>query len=240
MTNCEVIIGTVGYPIKKQRVFADVDLVEMTEARQIPPGTGTARKLKTEMPGHLRCTVQVSGYFFEPPPKGASLKGDISHYGGFQVNPETVGLWKRQVAFATELDARMLVLITPPSIRPSEANISRMTDFFSAMDRQGLAIAWEPHGPWEYSQAEQFARDNNLILAVDPLRDPAPVGPVAYFRLGPFASMGSRMGVYDLERIAEAAAGFSTAYCLFDTQKALDDARNLKKIVSDEEVDYDF
>lgn len=236
----ELIIGTVGYPIRKQRVLAEVDMVEMTEARQIPPGKGTGRRLRSEMPGHSACSIQISSYFVDDPPAGASLKGAIKAYGDFQVTDESMGLWKRQTDFAKELRAKILVLITPPSIRPSDANIQKMTAFFSSIDRQGLDIAWEPHGPWEFEYAADFALQNNLVLAVDPLRDAAPLGPLAYFRLGPFSSMGSRVGVYDLEQIAEAASSFETAYCVFDTPKSLDDAKNLKKIVDGEEFDYEF
>jgi uncharacterized protein YecE (DUF72 family) len=52
------------------------------------------------------------------------------------------------------------------------------------------------------------------------------------------------MGVYELEQIAlavdECKAG--TVYCIFETQRAVDDARNLKEMllsgIDDNEFDY--
>lgn len=240
----EIIIGTVGFPIKKQQVFSQVDMVELTDARQIPPGAKAARHMKKDMPGHVAVSVQISNYFIESPPEGASLKGNPSAYGGFRISDESLSLWQRQLDFATELDAKALVLITPAHITPSSSNVEKMAAFWSTVKRNNLPIVWEPHGPWETEQARNFAQEYNLVLAVDPLRDQAPEGKLAYFRFGPFASMGSRLSVYELENILHAAQGFDTVYCVFDTQRALDDARNLKKILEDgfedDTYEYDF
>ncbi len=78
------------------------------------------------------------------------------------------------------------------------------------------------------------------MLAVDPLRDPAPAGPLAYFRMGPFASMGSRVGLYDLERIMEAGESFDRTICVFETPRSFDDARNLKKVLAGDDTGVDF
>jgi hypothetical protein len=107
-----------------------------------------------------------------------------------------------------------------------------MAAFFAAADRRGLSIAWEPHGPWEHPRAAAHAAAAGLVLAVDPLRDPAPAGASAYFRLGPFAALGSRLGVYNLERLADAAQPFAQVTCVLDTPRALDDVRNLRAVLA--------
>lgn len=243
-----ITIGTVGYPIAKQQMLSHVDMVEMTESRHIPPGKKAARHLKKEIPGNVGCTVQISRYFVTPPPKGATLKGDLANYGDFRVTDESMGLWKRQLEFAVEMNAQALVLITPSSIRPSAANVNAMSRFFEHIQRGGLPIIWEAHGPWEREQIFQFATANGLVPAVDPLRDEVPKGDLAYFRFGAFAATGSRMGVYELEQIVATALDCEAkqAFCVFDTHRALDDARNLKKVLSEfgadefDEFDYDF
>jgi uncharacterized protein YecE (DUF72 family) len=242
----KISVGTVGYPIKKSKMIADVDLVEMTEARYIPPGKKAARHLKEELPANTGCTVQVSRFFVTAPDEGITLRGDLSAYGNFQVTDESMSLWQRQLQFAAELEARALVLMTPSSITPSQTNINKMSNFFKTVDRGNMPLVWEAHGPWEFGQILQFAESNNLIPAVDPLRDEVPDFDLAYFRFGAFAASGSRMGVYELEQIAAAAfdCPAGEVFCLFDTHRALDDARNLKKVIaefgSDEFGDFDY
>ena len=244
----KILIGTVGYPIAKSKMLADVDVIEMTESRHIPPGKKAARHLKNDMPANTGCTVQVSKYFVSIPEEGTTLRGDLSAYGHFQVTDESMSLWQRQIQFATEMEARALVLITPASVTPSSTNITAMSRFFKAIDRGNLPLVWEAHGPWEPGQILQFAEANDLIPAVDPIRDDIPDTDIAYFRLGAFAASGSRMGVYELEQMAAAAFDSSAreVFCLFDTHRALDDARNLKKVIADfgsddfDEFDYDF
>ena len=43
--------------------------------------------------------------------------------------------------------------------------------------------------------------------------------------------MGSRIGVYDLERIAVSCRGFERVTAVFGTNRALDDVRNFKKML---------
>jgi uncharacterized protein YecE (DUF72 family) len=234
--------------MKKSKMIADVDLVEMTEARHIPPGKKAARHLRDEMPANAGCTVQVSRYFVAAPDKGITLRGELSAYGNFQVTDESMSLWQRQMQFARELGARALVLMTPSSVTPSRPNIDAMSNFLNSIDRENMPLVWEARGPWEMSQIWQFAEKNNLIPAVDPIRDEVPDFDLAYFRFGAFAASGSRMGVYELEQIAAAALDCAAdeVFCLFDTHRALDDARNLKKVIAEfgsddfDEFDYEF
>ncbi len=239
-----ILIGTVGYPVRNKKFLSDIDVLEMDEAKHIPPGKKAAKHIKESLPQNLATIVTLSKYFIKRPDSKISLKGDANAYGDFQVTDETTKLWKRGIDFALELNATALVLNTPSHITPSYRTVTSMSSFLKNMDRNGLDIFWEPHGPWERSQMEQFARDNNLILAVDPLRDPLFAGETAYFRMGAFAAGGSRMGVYELEQIAESVAmsNSKTVYCLFDTQRALDDAKNLKDTIlslANGEDDYD-
>ncbi|MBN2716623.1 MAG: hypothetical protein JXX14_12270 [Deltaproteobacteria bacterium] len=242
----KISVGTVGYPIKKSKMVTDVDVVEMTESRQIPPGKKAAKHLLADLPATTACTVQVSRYFATPPKTGVTLKGELSNYGHFQVTDENLSLWQRQVQFAEALGARALVLITPPAITPSSANVSAMARFLETVERGSLPLIWEAHGPWESSQIRQFCNDHQLVPAIDPLRDEVPDFDLAYFRFGAFAATGSRMGVYELEQIAAAALDCPAdeVFCVFDTHRALDDARNLKKVLnefgSDDLADFDY
>lgn len=233
MSDPTTLVGTVGYPVGRRRVHADVDVVEIAESRQLPPTRATARKWRGAAPGTVRFTAQLTRFLFDPlpaetpPPVGGVRDG----YGGFRRSDENLALWSRAREFADGLDAEALVLITPAEVTPSSPALARMLELLDAVDREGLALVWEPHGPWEHDRAAEIAAGHGLVLAVDPLRDPPPPGELAYCRLGPFAAMASRVGVYDLERIAAAVAGFGRSYCVFETPRALDDARNLKQLL---------
>jgi len=229
----EFIIGTVGFPIARDRMKDSVDIVEITDARHIPPSAKAARHQRAGAWEDLKYAVQISRFFVESPSSDVSLKGSLGAYGDFQITEETTGLWKRQVEFAAALDAMALVLITPPSVTPSALNVDRMSAFFQKMDPGPLRIVWEPHGPWDHARASAFAAAHGLILAFDPLRDEPEGGEFGYFRFGPFSSMGSRFGVYDLERIIDLGSAYETVCCVFDTRRALDDAKNLKKILEE-------
>jgi uncharacterized protein YecE (DUF72 family) len=225
--------GTVGYPVAEERVHAAVDVVELTAGRHVPPRGSAARRLRAAAPDGLVFTVQVPHTVFltadERP--AIALPGDPQQLGECQTTEENLALWRRGLDFAAGVAAEALVMVTPAWLTPAPANVTRLSRFLAAVDRGGRPLVWEPHGPWEIELAAALARDNELVLAVDPLRDEPPPGPLAYLRLGPFAAMGSRVGVYDLERIAAAARGFDRAFCVFDTPRALDDARNLKQIL---------
>jgi uncharacterized protein YecE (DUF72 family) len=233
-----VRVGTVGFPVRdKRRVLAAVDIVELTDGRFEPPGRAAATRFKRSWPASVDAAVQCSVHLADPPRGDASLPGDPRGYGGFETSEENVALWGRCAEYAAAVEARALVVITPPSFTPGPSNLARMAAFFAAVDRRGLAVVWEPHGPWENRRAAAHAAEMGITLAVDPLRDPAPEGDAAYFRLGPFAAMGSRLGVYDLERLADAAAPFAEVTCVLDTPRALDDVRNLKAVLAGAEVE---
>lgn len=231
MIEPRIQIGTVGFPVSKKLVFADVDLVELTECRGVPPKSSTGKRWRSEAPGRVSFSVQLPEYLHEAPPPGTLLTGDIDGYGLFKSTKENLDLWDKAIRFAKGVEASALVLPTSAGFTPDMSNRKALSGFLKAVDTQGFDIVWEPHGPWETEQAAAFAREQGMVLAVDPLRDPVPEGDFAYFRLGPFAAMGSQMGIYDLERIGEELGRFERAVCVFQTARALDDVRNLKKIL---------
>ncbi|MCP4602033.1 MAG: DUF72 domain-containing protein [Proteobacteria bacterium] len=236
MMETSIRVGTVDFPVTKKLVLADVDVVEITAANPLPPKPSTATKWRKEAPARVDFTVQLPRFLFERPPPGTPLDGDLKAYGSFQVTDETLKLWNKTMRFANGLEARSLILLTPAEFTPTRANRNALSRFLEDVNLSGCEIVWEPRGPWEHEQAAAFALEKGMILAVDPLRDPPPPGRSAYFRLGPFAAMGSRIGVYDLERLTEATIPFEHVTCVFQTPRALDDARNLKKVLAESEL----
>ena len=233
MTKPEIRVGTIGYPVKKQLVRKSVDVVELTEAQSAPPNASTARRWRKEAGPTLAFAVQLPRYLYETPPDKVPFDGSPEAYGQFRTTRENLALFDKTLKFAQVMEAEEMVLLTPQEFTPTPANRRALADFLQAAKLGGRRLVWEPRGPWEHDQAAGFANEMGVVLAVDPLRDQPLSGTVGYFRLGPFAVMGSRVGMYDLERLAEAAGSFERVTCVFATPHALDDARNLKQVISD-------
>lgn len=237
MMETEFQIGVVDFPVAKKLVYQATDIVEISAPyNNGPPKSKIASKWKKEAPPTHIFSVQLPKFLFESPPAGTPLPGDLSRYGKLAATGENLGLWERTVEFARGLGANTLVLLTGPEFTPTKNHIQSLRDFLSAVPREGFSLVWEPRGPWEHETAAMLAEDLQLVLAVDPLRDPPVPGPQnsVYFRLGPFAAMGARLGIYELERLIEAGRPFATVTCVFQTPKALDDVRNMKRALNED------
>lgn len=230
-TNCR--IGTIGFPMAKNKIYPHVSWVELSDTYTSLPRAKTAKSWRASAPGHVTFSFQLPRYLFETPPKGTPLPGDANGYGGFKATQENRQLLEKTLQVADILTSDILVLSTPAEFTPAKPLVDALGELLTAVSLEGRTIVWQPQGPWEPELAMRTAERLNLLLAVDPLRDPAPPGDLAYFRLGPFAAMGSRVGVYDLERLVEAAAPFEKTIIVFETPRALDDVRNLKKVLEE-------
>jgi uncharacterized protein YecE (DUF72 family) len=226
-----VRVGTVGFPVSKRNLFGRVDVVELSDTFNAIPKSRTGKKQREETPANVSYTVELPKHLFVPPPPGTQLPGDAARYGGFQTSDENLKLFERTVRYADALGADTLVLITPPEFTPAKPKTEALFSFLKTVDRGQKKLVWQPGGPWEIERAADFAAQMDVVPAVDPLRDPPPVGPFCYLRLGPFSVMGSRVGVYDLEQIAGIVQPFEDATVVFDTPRAFDDAKNLKNVL---------
>ncbi len=223
-------IGTIGYPVAEKLLYPHVDIIELQMTRRSVPKAAVAKKIREAAPERVRFSVAMPSVFFESPKEGGKLGGELENYGQFQVSEENRRLFDRLNRFADNLLSDTLVLLTPAEFTPTPAMREALSRFLDAMPVGDRTIVWQPSGPWTDTQAVSFAKALGVVVAVDPLRDEPPRGQTAYFRLGPFAAMGSRVGVYDLERIIAAAESFETAAVVFETAHALDDVRNLKQM----------
>ena len=233
VTLTNIRVGTIGFPVNKQKLYPHVDTVELMETHLMVPRPTTGSRWREEAPSRVTFTIQLPRYLFEVPPPGTPLPGELTKYGGFRTSEENTKLFDRTLKLADRLEAHMLVLITPVAFTPAKANRDALKGFLQAASPSSKSIVWQPSGPWDHHQAVAYAEEIGAVLAVDPLRDEPPDCAVAYFRLGPFAAMGSRVGVYDLERLRERAIRFKRTTVVFGTPRALDDVRNLKAVIQE-------
>jgi uncharacterized protein YecE (DUF72 family) len=103
---------------------------------------------------------------------------------------------------AAALEARCLVLQTPPEVRPTAANKKRLAALFDRIPREGTVRCWEPSGLWERDETIATARAIGVLPVLDVAHEvPAP-GLILYTRLRALGK-SSALGAAAVERIAE-------------------------------------
>jgi uncharacterized protein YecE (DUF72 family) len=129
------------------------------------------------------------------------------------------------------LQARCLVLRTPPEVTPAQVWRDRIAKAFQGFPRDATHVVWEPSGVWETETAAEQARSWGVVLAVDPARDPVPSGPIAYLRLRALGETRA-FGPIALERIVRAVGGERReVFAVIETDTALAEAKRLRQLV---------
>lgn len=119
-------------------------------------------------------------------------------------------------AAATELEARCILVPTPPAVTPTDVNRKRLAALVERIPHDAVTLAWEPHGVWEIDDAARCARKLGLTLVVDPAREVVPPGAVAYFRLRGLGE-NARLSPAALERVANELRERREAYVVVET-----------------------
>src|SRR5580658_6050158 len=176
------------------------------------PSLTTLKRWRKAVPPHFAFTV-VAG------PELAALRpGEALDKGRALV-----------AAAADVLEARSILLPTPAEVTPSAVWRERLARVAEGFLRDVTNLVWEPRGVWEIEDAAVLARKLGLVLAVDAARDPVPAGPVAYARLRALGETRS-YGTSALERVVRAIGPRRDAYVVFETDKALVEAKALRRI----------
>jgi uncharacterized protein YecE (DUF72 family) len=128
------------------------------------------------------------------------------------------------------LQARVIVLPTPPDVTPSKLSRDRVAKVLEKLPRDASAVVWEPSGLWENEDAADQAKAWDVVLGVDPARDALPAGPVCYGRMR--AVGGTRaFSTAALQKIADKIGERRDAYVIIETTGALKEAKTLRGLV---------
>lgn len=128
------------------------------------------------------------------------------------------------------LQARCFVLRTPPEVTPSSLWRDRIAKLVERVPHDATRFVWEPSGVWETVDAASQARAWDVVLAVDPAREPVPPGPVAYLRMRALGETRS-FGTIALERVVRGVGQRRDAFVVIETDTALAEAKRLRQIV---------
>ncbi|AKV02422.1 hypothetical protein AKJ09_09085 [Labilithrix luteola] len=134
------------------------------------------------------------------------------------------------LATATTLEARVLLIQTPPSVTPGKLWRDRLAGVLDRLRSEVTTLVWEPTGLWELDEAAAQAKKWGVTLAVDPARDEVPAGSVSYGRLR--AIGGTRaFSTAALERIAAKIGERRDAYVIIETTSALKEGKTLRGLL---------
>lgn len=154
----------------------------------------------------------------------------------------SVAVFKRMKDICKALRARIMLLQSPASFKPTKENITRMADFFAGINRRGLVLVWEPRGQW-HSQPEQIkkvCKKFKLIECVDPFRNEllcTGKEKIAYFRLHGFGLTSmynykfSKIELNELKEKIKALKGIKSVYTMFNNRYMYENALQFAKIM---------
>lgn len=134
-------------------------------------------------------------------------------------NTESDAALATTLEHADALEARCLVLITPPEVTPTPLNKKRLAALVERLPRDVVTLAWEPRGIWSPYETAIVARELDLAIVSDTTREPAGKGNVLYTRLRGIGS-GARSSAGGLERVREAFLGRREVYAVIECDGA--------------------
>jgi uncharacterized protein YecE (DUF72 family) len=190
--------------------FLEVALGEAGDKRAM--SVATMRKWRKAVPPHFDFCVIVG-------PNVAKLKASAALEAELEAAKGAIDA----------LQARCLLIRTPADVTPSTVWRDRMSKLLDRLPRDATRVVWEPRGVWEIDDAAVAAKRWDIVLAVDPSRDPVPAGPVAYGRLRALGETRS-YGASALERVVQAIGPRRDVYIVFETDKALVEAKTLRRL----------
>lgn len=234
-----ILVGTCGFREAQQRVFRDLDMVEVQKTFYQPPKPETARRWRQRAgPGFAFAvkawqliTHRSSSPTFrrlKEPLDGAQLQ----ECGDFRWNATTRMAWQRTQDIADGLEAEAVVLQTPKSFAAEADNLDRLRLFLERADRRGRYLVFEPRGAsWTPELIEDLAEDLGLVHGVDPFLGDTATPDRPYYRLHGRPAYNYRYQYTDseLDWLARLAEQSDQSRVLFNNDAMGEDARRLKQ-----------
>lgn len=242
-----VHVGTCGYRFydpgddwhdrdaSKLQAYSDAfEVGELNRTFYSLPQVSTAERWRREAVDGFEFTLKAWQAMTHPwsSPTWNDHRDDVpdnrtDEVGWLQPSDVVFEAWERTREIATALDARVVVVQTPPSFDCTDEHETNLRELFGTVDRGGLTVAWEPRGDWpdHPDRVADLCDDLDLIHVVDVMRaGPVSDGEAAYTRLH-----GLNDDPYDydydytaaeleqlVDRIEALAVDHERVYCLFN------------------------
>lgn len=232
-------VGCCGFPKRRQTYFEHFDLVEIQQTFYEPPKLDTVEGWREKAPPGFSFTLkawQLITHEASSPTyrkmKQAIPESECGRYGSFRPTDELFAAWNRTLEVAQVLQARVVVFQCPASFKPTPDNVANMRTFFRQIDRERLALAWEPRGPWPDSLVRELCQELNLIHCVDPFQRSSVHGAPAYFRLHGRSGYRYRYTEEDLAQLKTWCEQLADVYCLFNNVYMWESALRCRQLLA--------
>lgn len=234
-----ILVGCCGFSLPRARYFRTFRLLEIQQSFYEPPSLQTAQRWRSLAPEGFIFTLKAWQLITHEPtsPTYRRLRTSIepaerSYYGSFKPTPQVLAAWERTRDIARALDAPLVVFQCPASFKPVPPNLTNMRSFFSGIQRDNLAMAWEPRGTWPQELVRSLCQEMDLIHCVDPFVGPAVWGSMNYFRLHGITGYGYSFTQEDLRRLFSWCSG-KPSWVLFNNFTMAQDASRFQMLLGE-------
>jgi len=234
-----VRVGTCGFREAQQRIFRDLDLVEVQKTFYQPPKLETARRWRERAgPGFdfaVKAWQPITHRSSSPTYRRLKEPLDeaqLGECGDFRWNATTRMAWQRTQDIADALAAEAVVLQTPKAFGPDAENLVRLRRFLERADRRGRYLVFEPRGPaWSRDLVAELAEELGLVHGVDPFLGDTATPDRPYYRLHGRPAYNYRYQYTDpeLDWLLRLAEHSDRSRVLFNNDAMGSDARRLKR-----------
>lgn len=244
-------IGTVDIPERtdRERYFRELTYLELSALFAGPLKPSAISRWAELAPKGALGLVAPWVLTHRKPPTGTKLWQHDHTVGDFRESaPGRVAL--DELRRAVELTgASYAIFQSPPLFAPSAANRETLAKFFGEIATEeavGTERVWIPDGLWETRSAVAFATEHGVLCAFDPLvidpNQPHEIYfdldvPALYLRISNLGRAGT-MRPEQLEQLAILLEQYEDTFATlaFASHARWQDARNIKKLLSGEEV----
>ncbi|MCD6340650.1 MAG: DUF72 domain-containing protein [Desulfurococcales archaeon] len=244
-----VHVGCCGFAISRKKYYQEYDVVELQDTFYNPPDETKLRKLRAEAPDDFIFTMKAWQAITHPPSSATWRRCKVKipkeqwdKYGFLRPTKENFDAWELIAKGAKAINARVVIIQTPPSFGYSEENYRNVIDFFSSITPTDFIIGWEPRGTWKERPdkvREIVEMFRELVHITDPLRVlPATLKEISYFRLhgigGKEVNYRYKYTDEDLTKLKSILNQLESkeAYVMFNNIYMASDAKRFKEILT--------
>ncbi len=238
----KIKVGTCGFPAQKEKLFSELDAIEIQQTFYHPPEAQTLKKWKEEAKGMVEFTLKAWQLITHLPssPTYKKLKGELKEkiskisdkLGFFKNTKEVFRAYEKTLESCEAVGGKVIIFQSPSSFRENEENIRNMRNFFkNAYRPKGITFVWEPRGRWNTEILKEISKDCEILIGGDPLGGGYLMGEVFYLRLHGIGGFRYKFKEEDFRKISE-IIGNKKTYVMFNNISMFEDALKFKKFIS--------
>lgn len=195
-----VLVGLAALTGDIRKIVGKFDAVEVRSPAGQWPKDATLRRWRKSAPPAFVFTVVL-------PPEVASLA----------TSAEADAALAEALHVAALLEARCILLQTPPDVRPTTTNKKRIAALFEKIPAEGTVRCWEASGVWEAEDVVATARAAQVLPVLDAAQDALPPGQIVYTRLRALGK--AAVSARTLDRLAAGLRGRREAFVIVEDPK---------------------